>query len=213
MANDDTIAAHGGLWPLELPYGAARKNWYRLTTSASAVYLGQPMDLDANGQALPATTGTSTTIAYIAGPVLGFADDPYGAGYTAGGALPAGMLVLTQASYLPALTNAWVLLADDPDQIFTLQANTDATMTTANLLDGCTFTYRATSGNNTTGYCTAEASVLSMSAVGSGNLQVLGLMPYRNSDSTINTVGNYAKLRVRIVSHRLGWRSPVNAAL
>lgn len=205
MANDDIISARGGLLPVEFPYGNFRKTWYRLTTSAVAVYLGQPMDIDANGQAVPAGTGTSTTVQYIAGPVVGFADDQYGPP-TAGGALPSAMLNLTAGPFIPALTNAWVQLADDPDQVFQLQCNSDATMTTANLADGCTFTYRSSSGNTTTGYSTAEASALSMSVVGSGNLQILGLIPYRNSDASLNNVGNYAKLRVRIISHRWGWR-------
>lgn len=204
MANDDYINARGGLLPVEFPYGNFRKNYYRLTTSASAVFIGQPMDLDANGQAVPALTGTGTTINYIVGPVVGFADDASVA--NAGGLLPNAMLSLTVGPSLPALTNGWVLIADDPDQIFQIQANTDGTMTTANLMDGCTFTYRASSGNTTTGYSTAEASILSMSAVGTGNLQVLGLVPLKNSDSTTNSVGNYAKLRARIFYHRLGFR-------
>lgn len=203
MANDDWIAARGGLIPVEYPYGNFRKNWYRLTTSASAVFIGQPMDLDANGQAVPALTGTSTTINRILGPVVGFADDSLGVS-SAGGNLPNALLSLTAGPSLPASTNSWVLIADDPDQMFQIQANTDATMTTANFVDLCTFTYRTSSGNTTTGYSTAEASVLSMAVTASGNLQVCGLIPYRNSDSTVNSVGNYAKLRVRIAQHRWG---------
>lgn len=203
MANDDIIQARGGLLPVEYPYGNFRRNWYRLTTSASAVFFGQPMDLDANGQVIPATTGTGTTINRILGPVIAFADDAYGPP-VAGGGLPAGMLSLTAGPNLPASTNAWCLIADDPDQLFQIQANTDATMTTANLADLCTFTYRTSSGNTTTGFSTCEASVLSMAAAASGNLQVVGLIPLRNSDGTVNNVGNYAKLRVRITQHRLG---------
>lgn len=212
MANDDLINARGGLLPVEYPNGNFRKNWYRLTTSASAVFLGQPMDLDANGQALPAGTGTGATINLVIGPVVGFASDEFNPS-TAGGNLPQSMLDLTKGASLPASTNAWVLIADDPDQLFMIQANTDATMTTANLVDGCTFTYRSSSGNTTTGYSTAEASVLSMAATATGNLQVVGLVPYRNSDATVNAAGNYAKLRVRITTHRLGWRGNVPTSL
>lgn len=203
MANDDEIAARGGMLPVEFPYGNFRRNYYRLTTSASAVFLGQPMDLDANGQVIPASTGTGPTINRILGPVVGFADDAYGPS-SAGGSYPSAMLNLTAGPNLPALTNAWCLIADDPDQLFSIQANSDATMTTANLADLCTFTYRSSSGNTTTGYSTAEASVLSMSATGTGNLQVVSLIPQRNSDGTLNGVGNYANIRVKISQHRLG---------
>ena len=203
MANDDTIAARGGLLPVEYPYGNYRKNWYRLTTSAVAVYVGQPMDTDANGQVLPATASTANN--YMLGPALGFADDQFTVG-AAGGALPAAMLSLTAGPFMPALTNGWVLIADDPDQIFVMQAATDTAITTANLMDSTTFTYRSTSGNTTTGYSTAELSGTQCTTTGSGALQVIGLLPQRNSDGTLNSVGNYAKVKVRITNHRLGWR-------
>lgn len=200
MANDDWIAARGGMLPMEYPYGAFRKNVYKLTTSAVAVYMGQPMDMDANGNAVPAGTGTGTTINFLLGPVVGFID-PNQAG------LPSAMFSLTQGPYLPALTDANVLIADDPDQIFIMQVNTDGTaMTTAGLGNAVTFAYRSSSGNNTTGYSTAEVSELSFTISGTGNLQVLGLLPLKNSDGSTNTVGDLAKVKVRILTHRFGFR-------
>lgn len=202
MANDDLISARGGLLPVEFPYGNFRKNWYRLTTSAAAVFIGQPMDVDANGQVLPATATTSSP--FMIGSVVGFADD---AGVTnAGGALPAAMLSLTAGPSLPALTNGWCLIADDPDQLFMMQAGTDTVITSANLMDSTTFIYRSSSGNTTTGYSTAELSGTQCSTTGSGPLQIVGLVPYKNSDGTTNAVGAWAKCRVRITNHRLGWR-------
>lgn len=205
MANDDWISARGGLLPIEFPYGNFRKNVYKLTTSAVAVYLGQPMDLDANGNVVPATASTAGT-SYILGPVVGFIDTDLGG-------IPSELTKVTAGPYLPATTNAYVLIADDPDQLFVIQAATDTAITTANLADGTTFTYRSSSGNTTTGYCTAELSGTQCSTTNSGNLQLLGLVPFRNSDGTLNAVGNYAKVRVRILNHRLGWRGTAGGTI
>lgn len=211
MANDDTIAARGGLLPVGFPYGNFVKNWYRLTTSAVAVYLGQPMDIDANGQAIPAGATTSGT-AFIAGPVVGFADDQFTTA-TAGGDLPSAMLDLTKASFLPALTNAWVCIADDPSQLFQMQADTAATLNTSNLMDNTTFAFRSSSGNTLTGYSTAEVSSIQAGIVGSGNLQIVGVIPYVNSDGSRNSIGQYAKLRVRILNHRFGFSGANNVGI
>jgi hypothetical protein len=63
MANDDQASALGGLRPLMQPFGTYKRSYYKLTTSATAaVYVGQPMDLDTNGQATAATVGTGAAI-------------------------------------------------------------------------------------------------------------------------------------------------------
>lgn len=204
MANDDMISARGGLLPIEYPYGNFRKNYYKLTTSAVAVYLGQPMDLDGTGQVVPAGCSTASTC-YMIGPVVGFADENMNA-------LPSDTLVLTAGPYIQAAKNAYVCIADDPDQLFLIQASTDTAISTADLGTATTFTYRSSSGNTTTGYCTAELHAGQCSTTGSGNLQVLSFLPVKNSDGSSNGPGNYAKVRVRITNHRLGWR-PATATL
>lgn len=201
MANDDMIAARGGLLPVEYPYGNFRKNYYKLTTSTVAVYLGQPMDMDANGQVVPATASTGGTN-FMIGPVVGFADENMNA-------LPTDTLVLTAGPYIQAAKNAYVCIADDPDQLFVIQAATDTAITTANMGDTTTWTYRSSSGNTTTGFCTAELSGTQCSTTGSGALQILGLYPVKNSDGSTNAVGNYAKVRVRILNHRFGMRPTI----
>lgn len=200
MANDDWIAARGGMLPAEFPYGAVRKNYYKLTTSTAAVFMGQPMTLDANGQATATMTSFNTggTIVNLLGPVIGFADVNLNA-------LPSSMLNLTVGPSMPASTDGFVQIADDPDQIFIMQVNTNGTaITSANLVDYCTFNYRSTSGSTLTGFSTAEVDNTTLSNVGSGNLQVMGLYPLKNSDGSTNSVGNFAKVRVRITAHVWG---------
>lgn len=195
MANDDLIACRGGLLPVRTPYGACRKNYYRLTTSnASALYLGHPMDLDANGRAVVAANGDEKR---MLGPVLGFLS-------TSKDSIPSGMADLTQGSYLPANTDAYVLIADDPGQLFMIQEDTGGTaLAETNIGNTATWAIRTSSGNDTTGYSTVELDRSDIAADNSGALQVLGLVPYINSDGSENTWGNYAKLLVRINNHRL----------
>lgn len=202
MANDDWIAARGGMLPAEYPFGAYKKNYYKLTTSAAAVFLGQPMTLDANGQATAGMTSLNTggTIVNLLGSVVGFADSNLNA-------LPAAMLNLTVGPSLPALTDGFVEIADDPNQVFVMQVNTNGTaITSANLADYCTFNYRSSSGNTTTGYSTAEVDNTTLSNLGSGNLQIMNLYPLKNSDGSTNALGNFAKVRVRITAHVWGTR-------
>lgn len=194
-------SALGGLRPLEQPYGAVRKNYYRLTTSAVAVYLGQPMDMDANGQAVVASV--STAAQYILGPVLGFAEDKGGKP-----ALPSSMLDLNQGAYLPGNKNAYVLIADDPNQIFVIQeASTGTQLTTAAIGASAHFNYlRSASGNTVTGssYAELDPNISGSTGGSSGAFQLVGLADNVNLDGTWNSLGAYAKWKVRIALHRLG---------
>jgi hypothetical protein len=203
MANDDLITARGGLLPVNYPMGNYRRNYYRLTTSAAAVFIGQPMDLDTNGQAAVASTSTANSL--ILGPVVGFARDSRGKS-----ALPDDMLVLTPGSggYLIGNRNAYVCIADDPNQEFIIQeASTATQLTTANIGAQAHFSYlRAASGSTVTGYSAAELNpnVSGATNGSSGALQVIGLADQMNSDGSYNDLGAYAKWRVRISNHRLG---------
>lgn len=202
MANDDYIPGRGGLLPVEFYTGNYRKNYYKVLTSATVgVYIGQPMDVDGNGNAFPAQAN-SAGVSFIAGPATGFTD-------LTKGALPAAMLLLTAGPFLPANTDAYVQIADDPDQVFYIQVGTDSTaLGTAGIGGTSTFYFRATSGSNTTGYSTAELSSNLFSTANSGSLQIMGGMDYKNSDGTTNDLAsNYAKVRVRIQAHRFGGRA------
>jgi len=195
MANDDAIAARGGLLPVQFPYGNFRKGLYKLTTSAVAVYIGQPMDLDSNGQVVPATVGDN---AFILGPVVGFTD-------TNKGGLPSGMNSLSQGGYLPALTDAYVQIADDPNQLFMIQEDTGGSALTQSAVGNtAAIIPRTSSGSTVTGYSTFELDRSDIAADSAGSLKVVGLVDYMNSDGTSNDFGNYSKLLVRINHHRLG---------
>jgi len=194
MANDDSIAARGGLLPVQFPFGNYKKGMYKLTSAAVATFIGQPMDLDANGGAVPAAiTGTSP----ILGPVVGFLD-------TNKAGLPSGMTSLSQGSYLPALTDAYVLIADDPDQEFMIQEDTGGSALTAAAVGNLGyFVPRTSSGSTVTGYSTVEFDRSSITATDSAHLLLLGIVDNTNSDGTPNDYGNYATLKVKIYRHRL----------
>lgn len=210
MANDDSANARGGLLPLNYPFGNYRKNYYRLTTSAVAVYIGQPMDLDTNGQATSASSSTANTL--ILGPVVGFAADANGKQ-----ALPDEMLKVTAGAYLPGLTNAYVCIADDPNQLFVIQEATGGTaLTTATIGSQAHFTYeRSTSGSTITGYSHAELNAVTAGATNgsSGALTIVKLHDNMNSDGTFNALGDYAKWVVRISNHRFGGQSSLSSSI
>ena len=211
MANDDTASARGGLLPVDFPFGNFRKNYYRLTTSATAsVFIGMPMDMDANGQAAIASVSTANT--KFLGPVVGFAEDANGKP-----SLPSAMLDISVGAYLPANKNAYVCIADDPNQLFTIQEATGGTaITTANIGSQCHITYeRATSGNTTTGYAYAELfpTVAGATNGTSGALQIVKLADQTNSDGSWNALGDYAKWIVRISNHRLGGQNSASSSI
>ena len=212
MANDDTAAARGGLWPATQPFGTVKRGYYRLTTNTIAVYLGQPMDLDANGQAVAAAARSNNTATAagncIIGPVIGFARDAQGKQ-----ALPDSQLVLTASAGLGGNINAYVCIADDPNQEFIIQeCSTGTQLDTSAVGTVVGFVYdlaRTTSGSGLTGVSFAEVDPVTANAnAGSGvlnfraPLKVLGLADNMNSDGSQNTLGAYAKWRVRIANHR-----------
>lgn len=204
MANDDLISARGGLLPIQFPFGNFKKKYYKLTTGAAAanVFIGTPVDLDANGQATYAVA-TGTANAIILGSVVGFAD-------TSLASIPSAMANLANGAYLPGNTDAYVLVADDPNQEFLLQEDTGGSaLTAANVGNNVGWKYRSSSGNTTTGYATAELQRATASTSTGGSLILTGLYRNINSDGTDNAAGNYAKWIVKITQHRYG---PVTGA-
>lgn len=196
MANDDAIRARGGLLPVDFPFGNFKKQYYRLTTGASAVnvFIGMPVDLDANGRAVPIELTTSNNT--LLGTVVGFID-------TNMEALPTAMETTQAGAYLPGNTDAYVLVCDDPQQEFVLQEDTGGSaLTESNVGNNANMLYRSTSGDTTTGYATAELDRSSAGTGTGGLLMIKGLHRQMNSDGTQNSAGNYGKWIVRIVRHR-----------
>lgn len=196
MANDDVVAARGGLLPVEYPFGNYKKGYYRLTTGAAAanIYLGMPVDLDANGRAAVVEVTASNNA--LLGSVVGFLDTDFNA-------LPTSQETTTAAPYLPGNTDAIVIVADDPQQDFIIQEDTGGTaLALADIGLNANLVYRSSSGNNTTGYTTCELDASSAGTGTGGVLMVKNLAFQMNSDGTRNAVGDYAKWIVRIVRHR-----------
>jgi len=195
MANDDQIRARGGLLPVDYPTGNFRKTYYRLTTSAAAgVYLGQPMAADNGGRVT--TLALANSSAVCIGSVVGFAD-------TNLEALPSAMETTQAGAYLPANTDAYVAICDDPNQDFMVQEDTGGSaLTVADVFGNAAMIYRTSSGDTTTGYSTAE---LDRSSVGTGTggfLMLKAVHRQMNSDGTANAPGNYCKWIVRITNHQ-----------
>lgn len=197
MANDDQINARGGLIPIQQPYGTIKVGMYRLGTAdtATPIFRGMPVDLDANGFCIPIAAAQNT---FLVGSILGWTDSK-----KAG--IPSAQTTLQQGGNLPANTDAWVYVADDPNQEFYMQEDTGGSALTAgNIGNTGDFIYRAGSGNTTTGWASAEADRSTFAANTGGVLYLLGLYENMNSDGTDNAYGNYGKLRLKIQRHRLG---------
>lgn len=196
MANDDLIRRWGGLVPATQPYGQVKGNWYKLTTGGSTVeiYFGMPMDMDANGQVVPYTVASNNL---SIGPALAFSD-------TNRASIPSAMATLSAGPYLPGNTDAYVFIADDPDQEFYIQEATNSTaLTQAAAGANATIRYRSTSGSTVTGWSTVEIDRASIGTTTGGLLQLIKPADGpTNSDGTDNAPGNYCKWVVKIFLHR-----------
>lgn len=199
MANDDQIRARGGLLPVGFPFGNFKKTYYRLTTAsavADSVFIGMPVDLDSNGRVTTAVAlAASGTV--LLGSIVGFLDSNHEA-------LPVAMETTQAGPFLPGAADAFVLVADDPNQIFVLQEDTGgAVLTASNVGNSATMTYRSTSGDTTTGYATIELDRSSAGTGTGGNILIQSVALNMNSDGTRNAPGNFGRYEVRIINHRL----------
>lgn len=196
MANDNFPR---GLFPID---GVkCKSNYYRVGT-ATDIFLGQPVDLASTGYITNAIDVTSAGIVQSIGVAVGFAgplkkglanDDPF---------LDASDLT-TLATGLEA-GDRWVKVADDPQQLFIIQADTGATMAgIANVGETFPLIYRATSGNTDSGWANLELDAGS-NAVSTGQIvRAIRLHDNINVDGTENTgVANYCKWVVQIQTHR-----------
>ena len=197
MANDDFAQ---GLKPLNWPKTAV--HYYRVGTGAD-VFLGQPVDLASTGFITNAIDVTSAGIIQAIGVAVGFAgplkkglacDDPF---------LDVSDLA-PLASGLQA-GDRWVAVADDPEQVFVIQADTGGTLATISSVgESAALIYRATSGNTDSGWANLEMDASSNAASTGGLVRIVGLHDAINNDGTENTGGaNFAKWQVRILTHRL----------
>jgi hypothetical protein len=129
--------------------------------------------------------------------------------------LPDAMSLITQGAYLPANTDAYVCIADDPNQEFLMQEGTAgvAALAVGNIGNSVGFSYlKTTSGDTTTGSSLAEITPVGAAAstAAGGALRLVALGDAMNSDGSNNSYGVYAKWRVRIQNHRLTSQVPAS---
>jgi len=110
-----------------------------------------------------------------------------------------GIIPATEAStpYLAASTAGYVLVNDDPNQIYRVQDDAASTPTAANIGNSADLT-GFTSGSTVTGYSATEISVAAMTASGDGSEDVLIVGIYRAPD---NSIGNNTEWLVKLNNH------------
>ena len=204
MANDDFAE---GLRPVNWKSDTLPVHVYEADSAAArgVIFMGQPVALDASGLVGNAVQVGGTGTAYL-GVAVGFLSA------NAGG---------PQSDTLPYLDTGgtakrFVIVADDPDQEFLIQADTGGTLATlAARGESADLIYRsAGSGNTTTGRASLELDASSNVATNSGAVIILRLHDVTNSDGTQNAAGaNYTKWIVRIDNHQKRGQPVVNTAI
>jgi hypothetical protein len=190
MANTSKIC---GLRPINQPFGAIRCNYYEAATG-TALYMYQPVDLDANGRVVVATASNATL---ILGSVLGVFDGGFGpllkdySGYAP--ANPTGLNYSASDGLLK------VLVADDPGQLFVIEEDTGGSALTAQEIGtACSFTYTATTGNTISGISYAVLDRSTTATTTDNTLRII-----KKWDKPDNAYGDYCKWVVQINRHRL----------
>jgi hypothetical protein len=190
MANDQS--SHLGLRPLDQPYGNRKVQYYRADT-ATAIYLYQPLTLTAQGTVAIASV---LTPAPVIGVAVGFLD-------TNKASLPAAITALSSGSYLPANTDAFVKVVDDPNQLFIIEEGTSGTaIGRMDIGNGVVLTYLATTGDTTTGIANMVISQSSLTSTTSCTYQIVAVADLINSDGTSTTTGNFCKWILRTFQHQ-----------
>ena len=193
MANDQS--SHLGIRPLRNRFGFYQVNYYRANTGKD-IFLYQPVVRNNSGQVQVAAVGVDAS--GILGVAVGFLD-------TNKASLPSGMTALDQGAYLPSSTDAYVAVADDPNQLFVAEADTGGTQIGTALSAGQTihFTYLATTGNTTTGIANALLDASTLAADTGGIFTLIDPWDIVNQDGTTNDVTvNFAKWVVKINAHQ-----------
>ena len=197
MANDERSLP--GLRPLGWPGSRIQINYYRANTGQN-LFLYQPVALNNSGQVqAQAVIGDMSG---IIGSIVGFVDS------TKGG-LPTDMTDLSQGAYLESLVagnaGAFVAVADDPDQLFVMEADTGGTIIGSINSTGytATYTFLATTGSTVTGISNAMLDQSTVALDTGGILTLVKPYDVINSDGTTNDLSlNFSKWVVRANSHQ-----------
>lgn len=176
-----------GLKPLRL---IQPPTLYKAVTGV-ALFMYQPVDMNANGYVAVATPGSGN---YILGSIVGMLDGSYGPINKDYGYIPANPSGVDASGYMN------VLVADHPCQRFVIEEDTGGSALAAtDRFAGANFTYEAATGNTISGISRA---VLDRSTIVAGlsnqQFRLIGEL-----DKPDNALGDYCKWEVEIYYHRL----------
>lgn len=193
MANDEQSLM--GLRPLNQPQGNIQIHYYRANT-AIAMFRYQPVWLNNSNQVAVAQIIDASG---ILGSIVGFLDLDKAS-------IHLGQDSLADGSHLPASTDAFVAVADDPNQEFVCEADTGGGPIGTYQSGGATvlFTYLGTgTGNTTTGIANVLLDSSTTAADTGGVLKLIRPWDVINSDGTTNDATlNFAKWVVKINAHQ-----------
>ncbi len=186
MANTD---GPRGFVPVRTAYGAPNSGrinrYYVGTGDSNNIFIGDPVDLSGTGD----TAGTSPAVVRATAG---------SGGYSVG--VVVGIENLTSdnlgRTYRPASTAAYLLVADDPEQEFEIQEDSDGNALAITAI-GSNGDFIFGTGNTTTGISACELDSTSVADTATLQLRILGLVPRED-----NEIGSYAKWRVKFNLHR-----------
>lgn len=116
-------------------------HWYAVSSSvATALYIGDPVIMTGTSNNVTIATAGSTN--YMVGAILGVYDSSKIPGVVDSTGV--------RQAYKPASTAAYVLVADDPNQVFIAQTATSGSYTADDCGAGCSM-YAGSGGNTTSG--------------------------------------------------------------
>jgi hypothetical protein len=184
MANSNTPF---GFRPISQPNGTVVTHLYKADTTDN-IFKYDPVVLTSDGRVTCALTGD---LQPLLGVAMGFIDKNR-AGFGDN---------LETDPYLKQDKDAFVIVADDVNQRFLVQADTGGTnLAETDIGNCCTFNWlQGESGNTVTGVSMAELDQSDIAADTGGSFQLVDYY-----DAVDNTTGNWAKWVVKISRHQLG---------
>jgi len=195
MANSD---ARFGLRPVGIGsasgYTGKITPYYVPSSYGTALYIGDPV----------VGTGTSNTAAagagkqFPAGSLIEINKATAGAGSRVRGSIVGFEVSASNLdkAYNPASTARVVYVADDPEQVFEIQADSGAVVAAVDIGVNADLIYTH-AGDTATGLSGAELDTSDMSVAATGQLTILGLVSRAD-----NALGTNAKLLVKINYHQ-----------
>lgn len=201
MANTSKIS---GFRPVASAIGGAHQGQGRVYAVASgdgtALFVGDPVKLDGGSNSLGVATVTKATQgAAVLGVVVGILPakmDPIG------GTMTAGSISLDTPVYRAASTAAYVIVNDDPAQVYEVEAVTGSNASYSFLAAdvGLNADLSTVAGSTTTGASAAALDMATKAATATLQWKILGAVNRPDNEPT----GNATKVLVKINNATLG---------